>query len=228
MKVNIKTVSKFTLIELLVVIAIIGILASLLMPALSNARRASRTALCINNLKQISLAANVYDDDHQALPLEFRKVEFDFSYIMEQDSGIWECPEDKGTWGYGYNGNSPMKQHGKTTYEAEGSSYWWNEYAVSKKLKNDGTTSTRLQNNDMTLSSVQEPSKYTLASGPPVRGTFGGWDPFEHLWHYPGRTSWPMGFADGHAEVVFDARAVSAQLMSGNNANTPFIIKQDD
>ena len=58
----------FTLIELLVVIAIIGILIGILLPAVQAAREAARRTHCSNNLKQIGLALQLYNDTYGGLP----------------------------------------------------------------------------------------------------------------------------------------------------------------
>lgn len=73
------TPAAFTLVELLVVIAIIAILAALLSPSLTKAREAARSVICVNNLRQHSLAMIAYSNDHDGSAVPF----FNGTYIWE-------------------------------------------------------------------------------------------------------------------------------------------------
>jgi len=57
----------FTLIELLVVIAILGVIAAMLLPALSHAKSRARNAACVSQLHQLGIATRMYADDNNNL-----------------------------------------------------------------------------------------------------------------------------------------------------------------
>ena len=115
----------FTLIELLVVIGIIGILASLLTPALSRAKENGRVAKCLGNLHQIGIGLQLYvGDNENRMPL-MRDATYGTNAVVSTNAplpspdlvlarnlsgtNVWLCPSDR-----------------DAIFTQSGSSYGWN------------------------------------------------------------------------------------------------------
>jgi prepilin-type N-terminal cleavage/methylation domain-containing protein len=201
----------FTLIELLVVIAIIAVLIGLLLPAVQAAREAARRSQCVNNMKQLGLAAHNYHDVNNALP----------------SASMYPCPGADGCWGWGVAPMVPLLE-----FVEQGNLY--NAYNVSLGVMGSTTGAPFLWLGNSTVFNTQVatflcPSDTKEATGTLINylgnlgGPFalGGYSgtiiPTNHSWDYSDAidlmgTARTIGFAavnDGTSNTALFAEAVT-------------------
>jgi prepilin-type N-terminal cleavage/methylation domain-containing protein len=187
----------FTLIELVLVIAIVGILASLLLPALAKAKGVANRVVCVNNLKQVGLAIRLYSEDHgDVLPFA-KQASLDYKPMVAKymgvprtawtNGGVYWCPASERAMSS--SNSTPRYSIVNGRYRME---YYLYRFNGGNTIARDWPGIAGLK-----LSEVSLPTKTVLvADSSAFNGlSYHGQSDSQHAWN-------EVSFADGHVNYT--------------------------
>ena len=157
-------VKKFTLIELLIVIAIIGILASLLLPSLRNARNKAYDAVCLSNQKQIGILIAAYTNSNDEMLPNHRIGNRSYIEFIEDEPtpDLYRCPRNP-VWTYS-DGSTVTAKTDTVNERLHLSSYGYNGWWLGLAEYKAGVNGQPMGRNYMFVSDSKSPSDLIVTS----------------------------------------------------------------